>query len=177
MNQEITYNSNIIMSFAIIGILIKIFFGNENSPNNGKATSTVWGYGVVSISLIALMFITFSLATKINDKDKGNFFHFIKLLLTQSGPIMATLAIVIWVLALNATYYKKINEQKVSTEYYQFSNINTFLLIMQLSVLFMSLQAGPMQNTMKYTTYFFTIINFIFIGIMNIILRFFTTDG
>jgi hypothetical protein len=30
---------------------------------------------------------------------------------------------------------------------------------------------------MKYATYFFTIVNAIFIGIMQIILKFFSTDG
>jgi hypothetical protein len=92
-------------------------------------------------------------------------------------PIIATLSILIWIITLNSVYYNKINANKISNEYYQYSNITLVLIIAQLSVLFMSLQAGPSQSKMKYTTYFFTILNLIFVGIMNIILKFFTTDG
>jgi hypothetical protein len=177
MNQEIVYDSNIMIGFIIVGILIKIFFNMSGSSNVGDATATIWGYGIVALSLFALMFITFSLATKINDQNKGSIFNFIKLLITNSLPIVATLSILIWIITLNSVYYNKINDKKISNEYYQYSNITLFLIIAQLSVLFMSLQSGPSQSKMKYTTYFFTVLNLIFVGIMNIILKFFTTDG
>ena len=177
MNQEIVYDSNIMMGFIIVGILIKIFFNISGSANVGNATATIWGYGIVSLALFALMFITFSLATKLNDQNKGSIFNFIKLLISNSLPILATLSILIWIITLNSVYYNKINENKISNEYYQYSNITLFLIIAQLSVLFMSLQGGPSQSKMKYTTYFFTVLNLIFVGIMNIILKFFTTDG
>jgi hypothetical protein len=177
MNQEIVYDSNIMMGFIIVGILIKVFFNISGSANIGDATVTIWGYGIVAMALFALMFITFSLATKINDQNKGSIFNFIKLLVINSLPIVATLSILIWIITLNSIYYNKINDNKISSEYYQYSNITLFLIIAQLSVLFMSLQAGPSQTKMKYTTYFFTVLNLIFVGIMNIILKFFTTDG
>ena len=177
MNQEIVYDSNIMMGFIIVGVLIKVFFNISGSSNIGDATVTIWGYGIVAMALFALMFITFSLATKINDQNKGSIFNFIKLLIINSLPIVATLSILIWIITLNSIYYNKINDNKISSEYYQYSDINLFLIISQLSVLFMSLQAGPSQSKMKYTTYFFTMLNLIFVGIMNIILKFFTTDG
>jgi hypothetical protein len=177
MNQEIVYDSNIMMGFIIVGILIKIFFTISGSSVIGDATTTIWGYGIVALALFALMFITFSLATKMNDQNKGSIFNFIKLLISNSLPIVATLSILIWIITLNSVYYNKINANKISNEYYQYSNITLFLIIAQLSVLFMSLQGGPSQNKMKYTTYFFTVLNLIFVGIMNIILKFFTTDG
>ena len=43
MNQEIVYDSNIMMGFIIIGILIKIFFNMSGSSNIGEATVTIWG--------------------------------------------------------------------------------------------------------------------------------------
>ena len=177
MNQEIVYDSNIMMGFIIVGILIKVFFNISGSSNIGDATVTIWGYGIVAMALFALMFITFSLATKINDQNKGSIFNFIKLLINNSLPIVATLSILIWIITLNSVYYNKINDNKISSEYYQYSNITLFLIIAQLSVLFMSLQAGPSQTKMKYSTYFFSVLNLIFVGIMNIILTFFTTDG
>ena len=98
MNQEIVYDSNIMMGFIIVGILIKIFFNISGSANVGDATATIWGYGIVSLSLFALMFITFSLATKINDQNKGSIFNFIKLLINNSLPIVSTLSVLIWII-------------------------------------------------------------------------------
>jgi len=177
MNQEILYDSNIMLGFILVGVLIKLAITISGSSNVGDATATIWGYGIVSLSLFALMFITFSLATKMNDQNKGSLFNFIKLLISNSLPIIATLSILIWIITLNSIYYNKINDNKISNEYYHYSNITLFLIIAQLSVLFISLQGGPSQSKMKYTTYFFTVLNLIFVGIMNIILKFFTTDG
>jgi hypothetical protein len=176
MNQEIVYNSNILMSFIIVGVLIKFFFSMGGS-SIGEATVNIWGYGIVALSLFALMFITFSLATKINEQSNGSIFHFLKIFMINSLPIISTLSIFVWLIALNSIYYTRINDKKISSEYYQYSNITLFLIIAQLSVLFMSFKPGPSQVKMKYTTYFLTLLNLIFIGIMNIILKFFTTDG
>ena len=177
MNEEIIYDSNIMLGFIIVGILIKLICSIGGVSIVGEATSTIWGYGIVSLALIALMVITVSLATKLNDKNNGSVFSFIKLLLQNSLPILATLSVLIWVITLNSIYYNKLNDNNISNEYYQYSNITLFLIIAQISVLIMSLKAGPSQRKMKFTTYFFTILNLIFVGIMNIILTFFTTDG
>jgi hypothetical protein len=79
-------------------------------------------------------------------------------------------------------FYKKINEQKVAPEFYQFSIITTILIIGQLFTLFKPLlitqtDAKGGQNKMQYATYIFAVFNMIFVGIMNIILALFSTDG
>ena len=84
MNQNITYDLQIMAGFVLVGILIKLFISNKPTIDgiNGPATSAIWGYGVVALSLLGTMFITFSLATSIYDSksnDKG-LLNFIKLL-------------------------------------------------------------------------------------------------
>ena len=177
MNQEILYDSNIMLGFILVGVLIKLVITIGGSANVGDATATIWGYGIVSLALFSLMFITFSLATKVNDHNRGNIFSFLLLLITNSLPIIATLGVLTWLIVLNILYYNKINSKLVSSEYYQYSTITLFLIMSQLSVLYMSFKVGPSQVKMKYATYFFTIVNAIFIGIMQIILKFFSTDG
>ena len=125
MNQNITYDLQIMAGFVLVGILIKLFISNKPTIDgiNGPATSAIWGYGVIALSLLGTMFITFSLATSIYDSksnDKG-LLNFIKLLVMNSLPTIATLLVITWIIGLNTSYYKKINEGKVATEYYQFS--------------------------------------------------------
>ena len=181
MNQNITYDLQIMAGLVLVGILIKLFISNKPTIDgiNGPASSAIWGYGVVALSLLGTMFITFSLATSIYDSksnDKG-LLNFIKLLVMNSLPTIATLLLITWIIGLNTSYYKKINEGKVATEYYQFSTITTILIIIQIIILFHSIFQGNTQNKMAYTTYGITLINMIFVGIMNIILTFFSTDG
>ena len=82
-----------------------------------------------------------------------------------------------WEIALNTIYYKKINKGEIASEYYSYSKLTTFLIMAQLVVLFMSLLSDEKPNKFTYSSYFIGLLNVIFIGINNIILTFFSTDG
>lgn len=177
------YLVNNFMAFAIVGIIIKLFFQSNNSPDgtSGPANASIWGYGVVSLSIFSIMFLSFALASNMANLEKS-LFGFIKMLLSDSLPSMITLLVLMWLIALNVTYFKRINQGKLSDEYKQFSLITTILLVIQLIVLFMFLKDQTSANpsgskTMGYVVYAVTFINVIYIGMMNIILKFFTTDG
>lgn len=177
------YLVNNFMAFAIVGIIIKLFFQSNNSPDgtSGPANASIWGYGVVSLSIFSIMFLSFALASNMANLEKS-LFGFIKMLLSDSLPSMITLLVLMWLIALNVTYFKRINQGKLSDEYKQFSLITTILLVIQLIVLFMFLRDQTSANpsgskTMGYVVYAVTFINVIYIGMMNIILKFFTTDG
>ena len=177
------YLVNNFMAFAIVGIIIKLFFQSNTSPDgtSGPANASIWGYGVVSLSIFSIMFLSFALASNMANLEK-NLFGFIKMLFSDSLPSMITLLVLMWLIALNITYFKRINQGKLSDEYKQFSLITTILLVIQLIVLFMFLRDQTSTNpsgskNMGYVVYAITFINVIYIGMMNIILKFFTTDG
>lgn len=190
-DKDTMYYIKIISGFTTLGVLLNIFLSSSPSQDGmtGHATSTIWGYGVIILALFALMTILFSLASKEKKAATLDNFSFLKLLITTSFPVLITIIISIWILTLNAVFYKKINEQKVAPEFYQFSIITTILIIGQLFTLFKPLlntqtdakgqsttnNAG--QNKMQYATYIFAVFNMIFIGIMNVILALFSTDG
>jgi hypothetical protein len=188
-DKDTIYYIKLISGFTTLGVLINIFLSSSPSQDGmtGHATSTVWGYGVIIIALFALITILFSLASKEKKTASLDNFGFLKLLITTSFPTLITILISIWILTLNAVYYKKINEQKVAPEFYQFSIITTILIIGQLFTLFKPLlisqtdakagQSNTNQNKMQYATYIFAVFNMIFVGIMNIILALFSTDG
>ena len=177
-NEYVVYN---LIGFSIVGIIIKLFFKNSitEDGSSGPANASIWGYGVVLLSVFAGMFISFSLASNITNLNK-NFFLFLKELLLDSFPSLVTLAVLAWIVMLNVTYFKRINQGKTSNEYTQLSNISTILMIAQIIVLFLFLrdQTNANKDTkMSYIVYVITIVNVVILGMMNIILRFFSTDG
>jgi len=177
------YLVNNFMAFAIVGIIIKLFFQSNISEDgaSGPANASIWGYGVVSLSIFSIMFLSFALASNMANLEKS-LLGFMKMLFTDSLPSMITLLILVWLITINVTYFKRINQGKLSADYNQFSTITTILLIVQLIVLFMFLRDQTSVNpsgskTMGYVVYAITFLNAIYIGLMNIILKFFSTDG
>jgi hypothetical protein len=98
---------------------------------------------------------------------------------------MVTLLILVWLISLNASYFTRINGGKVADEYYQISQMTTVLITLQLIVLFMSTTASATTTTtasatnknLMYVTYILSLLNIILIGMMNITLTYFSTDG
>jgi len=179
------------MVFAFVGILIKLFFGNNTTADgsSGPASSAVWGYGIVALSILSILFITFALATQMTAVSQYNTMDFIMKLINGSQVPFLMLLILVWLISINMTYYKRINEGKVASEYNQFSTVSTILVVVQLIVLFKYLKdafstekggngiGSALKSQMTSITYILTALNVIFVGMMNIVLAFFSTDG
>ena len=180
------YLVNNFMAFTFVGLIIKLFFksGTTSDGSAGPASASIWGYGLVAAAVFSLMFLSFSLASNMVNLNK-DIFGFIKQLLSDSLPSMLTLIVLIWLIVLNVSYFKRINQGKISSDYNQFSTISTIFLVIQLVLLFtyMREQVSPNpanksgSSSMFYILCGITFINCLFIGMMNIILRFFSTDG
>ena len=180
------YIINNAIGFSIVGIIIKFFFSGKTTSDgsSGPANSSIWGYGLISLSIFMTMFLLFALSSKTSNNLSLGLFPFIKNLLTDSLPSLLTLLILTWIIYLNILFYKRINQGKVSNEYSRFSLISTFILVIQVIVLLQflrektSINAKPESyNKLSYAVYGLTFISVIFVGLMNIILAFFSTDG
>ena len=191
------YIINSMLIFAVIGMIIKIFFGNITSQDGtyGRASSTVWGYGIVCFAILTLMFVSFSLHDKIARIEKNGILGiigFLKSFLTSSGPAIMTVIILLWIVALNTFYFKRINKGQVASEYFQLSAGTSFLFIFQIICLFQYLKlyiaiktgtsAKPAEDEISlsrisFAVYFITSINLVVTAMMTIILQFFSTDG
>lgn len=189
MDPNTQYDINNMIGFTTVGLLIKLFFGTTTSDDgsSGPASASIWGYGVVALSILSILFITVALATKIIDINKYDVLTSLKLLLTKSTPALLTLIVLIWLIVVNVIYFKRINQGRVAGEYYNYSSITTLIVVFQLIALFKYLKDNMSSLTsaetkmpvdrMAYVIYFLTVLNFIFTGIMTIILEFFSTDG
>jgi len=194
------YIINAMLLFAIIGMSIKIFFGNNTSQDGsfGRANSTIWGYGIVAFSILVIMFISFSLHDKIARIEKKGLigaYQFLKSFLTSSGPSILTVIILLWIVSLNTQFYKRINKGQVASEYFQLSAGTSFLFIFQIICVFQYLklfvaiktqtitdateaaEAPANLSRLSFAVYFITSINLIVTGMMTIMLYFFSTDG
>lgn len=190
------YIINIMLISALVGMCIKIFFGNSTSADGtfGRANSAIWGYSVVGLSILTIMFVSYAIHNKVSiieKKGASGIIDFIKGFLTSSGPAMLTIIILFWIVNLNVDYFSRINRGQVASEYYQLSAGTSFLFVFQIILLFQYLKsyiqlktgtstdpdAAITQTRLSFATYFVTIINMVVVIMMTIILKFFSTDG
>jgi hypothetical protein len=174
-------NMNILILFGLIfsGILIKLFLGGHSSAYTGQASSTIWGYGLATISLFTLMFIVLS-----KDLNKGDNKSPLDLIFSTGLPIFSLIVILIYIIGINLWYFTILNKNYVPTEYGTYSTISSILIIFQIFILFQfskSLLSKPKNNEFLEkiinVTWIFSVLNFVLAIIMNIIVKFFTTDG
>jgi hypothetical protein len=193
----VDYLINSMLIFAIIGLVIKVFFGNVDTSDGsyGRADATIWGYGVISIAILVVMFINYSLHDKImriEKKGVTGIIDFLKSFLSSSLPSVFTVIILLWIVTLNAFYYTQINKGEVAQEFYQLSAGTSLLFLFQIICIFQLLksyisiktkqvenseEASVTQSRISIATYFITAIGLIVAGMMTIILNFFSTDG
>jgi hypothetical protein len=165
-----TVNFMIILSVA--GLLVKLFF-DKSKP----AEASVWGYGVTAIAVLIMMVVTF--ANHTSSLDKLNNIKSTVSLFSLSIPSLITILLLIWLIMLNTSFSELIDSGKYSQEYKYFSAFETIMMIIQIIVIFLIASSQDVAQIGKYKSviYITTVFNIAFIGMMNIILYFFTTDG
>ena len=187
----LSHNNNldfmIIVVLAGMGIVIKLFFPEKFSRlgNTGPATSTIWGYGLTAIALSIMLFMGIYVSKNIFEKN-GNF---VEMLFSNVSPIFFTLLIIMYAIFLNFQYFKRINSNRVTNEYHTYSFMSSVLTIVQIGLvttyLFYYLsntdKDGSDLNNMKIelsknAVYILSVINFLFLMMINISLQFFSTD-
>lgn len=194
VSKSLGYDINNLVLFAFVGIIIKLFLGSSTTDDGsrGPASTAIWGYGVIAASVLGIMFITFAMATQMS-KLSENSIGFVKSMLLHSLPPVLMLGILTWLITINAEYFKRINEGDVAKEYSTYSNLSTFMVMIQLVVLYKYLvdelligKGGPTNKTMLIealksrmasVTYLLTLGNLIVASVMTIILKYFSTDG
>lgn len=189
----LSHNNNLdfmtIVVLAIMGIVIKLFFPEKFSRlgNSGPATSTIWGYGLTAIALSIMLFMGIYVSKNIFE-TQGNF---IEMLFSNVAPIFLTLVVIVYAIALNFQYFKRINSNRVTNDYHTYSLMSSILTIMQIGLvttyLFFYLTntdkkgEGNIYNSTKIelsknAVYILSVINFLFLIMIHISLEFFSTD-
>ena len=189
-NNELDLMNLVVL--ALCGIVIKIFFKENYSKlgDVGPASTTIWGYGLTSIALFLMIFMSIYISKESKNKNpidnsSSILEYFTLLLLNNTIPIVLTLGLIIYIIALNYMYFSRINSNNVSDSYHTYSLFSSFLLIIQIFIIiklmFNNLKTefdNKNENfLLKNLSYLLVSINFIFVIIINILLAFFSTDG
>ena len=180
------YLTYIFFSLSFVGIIISLFFGNSK-PNKkddtkGKANAIIYGYSLIIFSIVGLLLIQFA----IFNINKGGVIDFLKNILENSLPTILLIVILYWVVNLNIVYRKKINSNVVPEEYRLFYTSSVILTLFQLGMIVKSMldQNGVKMSGIdlidKFANTFsivLIILNSIFVGMMQIVLKYYATDG
>jgi len=167
---------------SFVGLLIKVSFGSNTSDDgtDGPASSSVYGYGIVAFSILSGIFLSFALATGEPVEQSGNsVVAFLKVLIKHSLQPVLLFIILMWIIAINTNYYTKINQGRVTDEYFKFSSLSNILIFIQVIILFLFLnEEEPIKkNQMSQILYILASLNLVFAAMMNIVLKYFSTDG
>lgn len=194
-SNDTNYDVNILTGIIFAGLAIKLFFNQSTSQDgtSGPANSAIWGYGVVLIALFGILYVTFSLATK--SEMQSGISQFMKTVFNSSFPVLFLMGIIVWLFVMNISYQARINKGQVSNDYYKFSFVSNFLIILQVMVIIqfirnklgmrqtntdnspMSKVFNQLSMQMASVGYAVGVINYAIVAIMQIILEYFSTDG
>ena len=167
---------------TFVGLIIKLSFSSNTTEDgtDGPASATVYGYGIVAFSILSGIFLSFALATGEPVEQSGNsVVAFLKVLIKHSLQPVLLFIILLWNISININYYTKINQGRVTNEYFQFSSLSNMLIFMQVIILFLFLnEKEPIRkNQLSQILYILVSLNLIFAAMMNIVLKYFSTDG
>ena len=190
--KRLPYDIQIFSLLCIIGILVQVFFGQApkffGQPSNDYATATVYGYGFCLLSLFGLLISSFAISSR--DSTSQGFSGFINVILKNAMPLIVTVIVVALILTLNIIYYSQLNSGSVADEYYQFSNMSSFFMLLQFVIIIKYLidllmgqqkkdegkSVGVMNalaGELSSFIWVLSIINISIVGILYVILKYF----
>jgi hypothetical protein len=147
----------------------------NNNGYNGYTLSFT-GLTIIGLALIFLMILIMYISVIGNKNGK----ELIQLLL----PIFITLIIVSYDFFINIKFKDKLTAGKIASEYFGYLIFFTLLLFSQIGCIYKYIYDIKNNNTdQKYKSkfapviYLLSLLNMILLGIMNIIIAYFSTDG
>ena len=176
-DKDKQYVNPVFFSIIIVGFLIKITLGfsvSSDDGSTGPASSLIWGYGIVIMGLIGIIYA--NLNPGINEYEN------IKKL---PYSIVLTIVLMVWLITLNINYFKQINSLGVPSQYFMWSNYSSLLLIILLGISILQYILLKIKNPegesyikkLGIYSYVLLFFNLITVIIQQIILDSFTVDG
>lgn len=168
------YNINIFYGIVIAGFLVLMY-------DNGYAE--IVGYSLITFSIFSIFFITMNFSSSSNVKLSS--FQFLLNIITQAFPMLFVLFLLAWIILLNIKYYNIIENSELPSDYYTYSKILTwlFILLLYLFKAYSGSKMNPEDSSNKLAKYsgiliiLIGVFNFWVLSIMQIILKYYITDG
>ena len=174
----------VLIILGLIGIIINFFIVTDTTPTGikGPATTAVWGYGAIAMSVLGLMFNI--IGKHHSYANQTNTLAFSMKLLTNSMPAILMLIVLVSMISLNAQYYTKINTGNISADYSKYASFSSITISFQYFLLLYYINSGSIvtnkyifDNVFAYINYLFAICNIVIIFMLTVIVKYFSTDG
>jgi hypothetical protein len=180
--KTVYYLINICILLAFVGIIIKMVFTSLSmGDDQGPAFATLVGYIFTSIALFGLLMAVVSYYFKVKNTPSCSSLY------PSFFQILALFIILFVIIRQSISFSKMINTYKVDPEYYKFSNYSGILIFFQLVLIYSYLQGNlncisttvgtlskPSIGTLYLSIVLF-VLNILTVGIMEVILRLFST--
>lgn len=103
----------------------------------------------------------------------------IKSMINSSMPIFFTLMVITYTMIMHLIFKDSLIIGNVANQYYSYLSFSSLLILMQIVILIKYIKSIQNKESTQLNTVLYTItfLNIIVLGIMNIILKFFSTDG
>jgi len=180
----------IFYTIVIIGIVLSIM-GNmgQRRSNKSSASAESWvsttaaGYIISASALLFLIafFIKFN-TNKVTlgpgKSDVSLWTGGINRILIYPLPAIITLSVFIFAAAQTLLFKQRLAAQDIASTYFTWINTFTFLLFLQVAILgFYSITDKDPNSAKRYIIYAIGLTNLSILGITQVILQFFSTDG
>jgi hypothetical protein len=180
--KTVYYLINICILLAFVGIIIKMVFTSLSmGDDQGPAFATLVGYIFTSIALFGLLMAVVSYYFKVKNSPSCSSLY------PSFFQILALFIILFVIIRQSISFSKMINTYQVDPEYYKFSNYSGILIFFQLVLIYSYLQGNlncisttvgtlskPSIGTLYLSIVLF-VLNILTVGIMEVILRLFST--
>jgi len=180
--KTIYYLINICILLAFVGIIIKMVFTSLSmGDEQGPAFATMVGYIFTSIALFGLLMAVVSYYFKVKNTPSCSSLY------PSFFQLLALFIILFVIIRQSISFSKMINTYQVDPEYYKFSNYSGILIFFQLVLIYSYLQGNlncisttvgtlskPSIGTLYLSVVLF-VLNILTVGIMEVILRLFST--
>lgn len=196
VKPKTSYILYILSGCLLIGLII-IFFTNNRLRNNTNETSgRSWiqtnaiGYILSATALLGIIPCFIKLSSPKNEilKDQKStsivaaFADAFTRYLIYPLPIIITMLVFIFAAIQLLTFQDRLAKHHVANEYFTWINTFFFLTIVQILILSYDVRdaisnKSSNNSSRKYIIYLLGLFNFIILGITQVILQFFSTDG
>ena len=175
MNKEFTIRI-IFFVFILVGLIIKILilpFVSSNASddkNQDKELSNIIVLNIVSLGIIAGSLFFLSMILVASGVSKG-----------KLATVIILLLIISWLLSIYLANGRILSSNNLPKEYNTFSSASTYLLLGELALLYQYVQntilKGGTDNRPAWILAVLETIHLVVVAIIQIIVKFYITDG
>ena len=173
--STVPYLLNVFIYLALAGSVVALFMqsGVSSDGLSGPAVASLWGYGTIGVALMGTIYL--ALGAGMRAAGTSGFKAFVM----ESLPATASLAIVVWAVALNILYFKPINRGFVTPTYNGLSKLLAAMLIASAGTSMYGLKQNIENESSQIgnVAYLFSVYGGLVLIMMNISLAFFSTQG